>query len=65
MPGEFGSWELLLSAEAGFGPARLIPEVRGFVFIFIFFYSVKPVFLSTYNETVYANLKISPYASLM
>lgn len=37
MPGEFGSWELLLGAEAGFGPARLIPEVRGFVFIFIFF----------------------------
>lgn len=36
MPGKFGSWELLVGAEAGFGAARLIPEVRGFVFIFIF-----------------------------
>lgn len=36
MPGEFGSWELLVGAEAGFGAAHLIPEVRGFVFIFIF-----------------------------
>lgn len=33
--------------------------------LFIYFMAQSQCFLSNYNETVYANLKISPYASLM